>query len=173
MRNFVIAVALSMAFLAGCGAPTKSLSAADDAIRGSDDFIRAADDFNPPWSVVPDAPPPSTVREDAIAPAVTRSPSSISSALDELKESDLIDLVETAVCALLKYQLEYSEVPDASSIEAYLGEVSDARSLLWVTPEDEQALAFVLEDLGNDIAASGLPSDDFAQLALNVCEALP
>lgn len=173
LKQFAIAITLSVALLAGCGGSSKSLSAADDAIRVSDDFVRAVDDFEPPWSVVPDAPPPSVVREESIAPAVSRSRSVFSTTLDDLKEADLTELVETAVCALLKYQLEYSAVPVASSIEEYLEEVSDARGLLWVTAEDEQILASELENLGNEIAAHGLSSYDFMQLAANACDALP
>jgi len=162
-----------MASPRGRGGEAKSLAAADDALRISDDFLRASDEFTPPWTVVPDPPPPGTVQEGTVAPVVSRAPSSIQSVIDELREADLIELVETAVCALLKYELEYSEVPSADAIENYLREESELRALVWIEPEDHEILASELESLGFEIADVGLPAESLAQLALNVCEALP
>jgi hypothetical protein len=149
------------------------LAAADDAIELSDDFIRAGDELTPPWSVAPDPPPPATVESGTVAPTVSRSPSSVQAQLDALREDDLIELVQTGACALLKYVLEYAEIPDAASIEEYLRDESERRTLIWLEPEDEAILASELEALGFEIADAGLPGDSLAQLALDVCEALP
>jgi hypothetical protein len=156
--------------LTGCGSGAKSLSAADDAIRTQDDFARAADDFAPPWTPRVEAPPPAVAEARAVSPVVESAPGRLQSVIDELRESEARELIEKGACALLKYQLEYSETPSIEAIADYLGQVSDDRGLVWLTSEDRSILAAELDSAASDLASLGLSPDGFAALTEVVCE---
>ena len=153
-----------------CGPAARSLSAADDAIRTQDDFVRATEGFTPPWTVQPVPPPTRPAVARTVTPVVENGPGRLESVISKLRFDEAQELIGKGACALLKYQLEYSETPSVGEIEDYLIEVSAERAFTWLTPEDHSFLAGELETAATDVAALGLPPDDFRAFTELVCE---